>query len=475
MNSSVITGNSATGGPGGHGGGIYIGDVSNSPSVDLDNSQVNDNTTTGEGGGLWMGNLSASVLTLRGSQFLRNTALGSAGPANGGGGCSITSAANGSQVWLDHTQISGNVTHGSGGGCLFANFNGNTLLSARDSQFDDNKAGMNAGGVLLYVHVSNARVEFMGNEIEGNLAGITGTVPTAAGGQAGGVSLFMPSQAQATFTSNEIRNNTAYRGASPGSGTCGGICATVVASTLTLQDNTLSGNMAQHSFGGLSVEMPVLSQLVMEHNLIAGNTAITETGGVNVRGGGSSQFDLRRNQIISNTAGSKGGIWITGLDPTLVITSQNNLIARNAGSGLYLQDANFRSTNDTLADNGTYGIQMTGTFGISTTAWLTNTILWGHTRSFTSTRGPTYTLVATFSDIQGGWPGAGNLNTNPLFIGGGDYHLQRTSPVKDQADTAHAPAVDLDGNPRPYNIRADMGSFEYGLFARVYLPVVVKN
>jgi hypothetical protein len=146
--------------------------------------------------------------------------------------------------------------------------------------------------------------------------------------------------------------------------------------------------------------MPALSQLTMEHNIIAGNTAITDAGGVNVRGGGNSRYDLRRNQIISNTAGSKGGVWITGLDPTLVITSQNNLIARNAGSGLYLQDANFRSTNDTLADNGTYGIQVTGTFGISTTAWLTNTILWGHTKSFTSTRVPTYTLVATFSDIR---------------------------------------------------------------------------
>lgn len=475
MNGSVITGNRATGSPVSHGGGIYIGSVSNSPSVDLDNSQVNDNITTGEGGGLWMGSLSASVLTMRGSQFLRNTAMGSAGPASGGGGCSIMNASNSSQVWLDDTQVNGNVTNGSGGGCLFNNFNGNTLLSARDSQFDDNQAGMNAGGVLLNVHVNNARVEFTGNEIKGNQAGISGTVPTATGGQAGGVSMFMPSQAQATFTSNEIRDNTAYLGASPGSGTCGGICATVVASTLTLQDNTLSGNMAQRSFGGLSVEMPVLSQLVMEHNLIAGNTAITETGGVNVRGGGSSQFDSRRNRIISNTAGSKGGVWITGLDPTLVVTSQNNLIARNVGSGLYLQDANFRSTNDTLADNGSYGILMTGTFGISTTAWLTNTIIWGHTGSFTSTRVPTYTLVATFSDIQGGWPGAGNLNADPLFIGGGNYHLQRTSPVKDQADTAHAPAVDLDGNPRPFDTLADMGCYEYGLFAKVYLPVAVKN
>ncbi len=475
MSGSVITGNSAQGGPGFLGGGIYIGTVNNAPLADLDNSQVNDNSATGDGGGLYIGNLNASVLTMRSSQFLRNRAMGPTGPANGGGGCSIMNAGNSSQVWLDNTQVNGNVTNGSGGGCLFNNFNVNTLLSAHNSQFNDNKAGMNAGGVLLYVHVLNARIEFVGNQVNGNQAGITTTLPTATGSQAGGISMFLPVQAQAVFSSNEIRNNTAYLGTLPDSGTCGGICTMLTASTLTMQDNTLSGNTAQRNFGGLSVVMPILSQLVMEHNVIASNTAITDVGGVNVQGGGNSQYNLRRNQIVSNTAGSKGGLWIIGMDPTLVITSQNNLIALNQGSGLYLQDANFHSTNDTLADNGTYGVVLTGTFGISTTAWLTNTIIWGHTGSFTSTQVPTYTMAATFSDIQGGWSGAGNLNTDPLFIGSGDYHLQPTSPVKDQADTADAPAVDLDGNPRPYNTVADMGCYEYGLFAKIYLPIVVRN
>jgi len=184
---------------------------------------------------------------------------------------------------------------------------------------------------------------------------------------------------------------------------------------------------------------------------------------VNVQGGGNSQYDLRRNQIVSNTANSKGGVWITGLDPTLVITSQNNLIALNQGSGLYLQDANFRSTNDTFADNGTYGLVMTGTFGITTTARLTNTIIWGHTGSFTSTQAPTYTLVATFSDIQGGWAGIGNIDANPLFVGGGDYRLQETSLAKDTADPAYVPQTDLAGIPRPVPVggRGDMGCYEW--------------
>ncbi len=475
MNGSVITGNSTLGSPGNSGGGIYLGTVNNAPTMDLDNSQVNDNSATGDGGGLFIGNLRASVLTMRNSQLLRNKAMGAVGPTNGGGGCSIVGAVNSSQVWLDNTQVNGNVTNGSGGGCLLNNFNLNTLLAVHNSQFNNNMAGVNAGGVSLFGHGLNARIEFFGNQVNGNQAGITATLPTATGGQSGGIWLFLPAQAQATLTDNEIRNNTAYLGTFPDSGTCGGVCVNVALSTLTLQDNLLSGNTAERDFGGLSVVMPASSKLSMEHNVIASNTAITNVGGINVQGGGNSQYDLRRNQIISNTAGAKGGVWITGLDPTLVITSQNNLIALNAGSGLYLQDANFQSTNDTLADNGAYGIVLTGTLGVTTTARLTNTILWGHTESFTSTQVPTYTMLATFSDIQGGWSGAGNLDTDPLFSGGGNYHLQPTSPVKDQADTAHAPAVDLDGNPRPYNTVADIGCYEYGLYNRVYLPVVIRN
>ena len=52
------------------------------------------------------------------------------------------------------------------------------------------------------------------------------------------------------------------------------------------------------------------------------------------------------------------------------------------------------------------------------------------------------------------------LNTDPLFVGGGDYHIQSGSPVIDQASATYAPAEDIDGDARPQGAGDDMGADE---------------
>jgi len=73
--------------------------------------------------------------------------------------------------------------------------------------------------------------------------------------------------------------------------------------------------------------------------------------------------------------------------------------------------------------------------------------------------------VATYSDIEGGWAGTGNINLDPQFVNAtaGDYHLQGTSPAVDQVAPATAPPIDLDGIPRPVPVggQADMGAYEW--------------
>jgi hypothetical protein len=59
-----------------------------------------------------------------------------------------------------------------------------------------------------------------------------------------------------------------------------------------------------------------------------------------------------------------------------------------------------------------------------------------------------------------------------FFIAGGDYHLQETSPAVDAADTDTAPAIDLDGFPRPMGPAADMGCYEWHRVYRYCLPIV---
>ncbi len=65
------------------------------------------------------------------------------------------------------------------------------------------------------------------------------------------------------------------------------------------------------------------------------------------------------------------------------------------------------------------------------------------------------TVVVNFSDVEGGWSGAGssNIDADPLFVDpdNGDYRLSPGSPCIDAGDNTAVPQgfeTDLDGNPR---------------------------
>jgi len=63
------------------------------------------------------------------------------------------------------------------------------------------------------------------------------------------------------------------------------------------------------------------------------------------------------------------------------------------------------------------------------------------------------TTTVTYSDVQGGFPGTGNIDGDPLFVDpdNGDLRLQAGSPCIDAGDnTAVTEGIttDLDGNPR---------------------------
>jgi hypothetical protein len=67
--------------------------------------------------------------------------------------------------------------------------------------------------------------------------------------------------------------------------------------------------------------------------------------------------------------------------------------------------------------------------------------------------------------VQGGWPGAGNIDKDPLFVDVSidDYHLLSGSPCINAGDPAYVPApdeTDLDGQPRVIGGRIDMGVYE---------------
>ncbi len=97
--------------------------------------------------------------------------------------------------------------------------------------------------------------------------------------------------------------------------------------------------------------------------------------------------------------------------------------------------------------------------------------------------------TVTYSDVQGGQPGPGNIDADPMFVVpgrwadpadptkpavpgdkkavwvGGDYHLKAGSPCIDAGDPAAGSKwalFDIDGQARPIGLRPDIGCDEFG-------------
>jgi hypothetical protein len=68
----------------------------------------------------------------------------------------------------------------------------------------------------------------------------------------------------------------------------------------------------------------------------------------------------------------------------------------------------------------------------------------------------------TFSDIEGGPAGMGNIDVDPLFVSvpTKNFHLQQTSPVKDKADPSATVTDDIDRDHRPQGSGFDIGADE---------------
>jgi hypothetical protein len=148
------------------------------------------------------------------------------------------------------------------------------------------------------------------------------------------------------------------------------------------------------------------------------------------------------------------------------------------GGAIYIFDSTPTIINSTIAYNST-GLQgggMGNYFGSRPV--LTNSIIFGNT----APTGPgvhddvTSTANATYCCIQGGWPGVGNVDADPLFVdpngpdglpgtADDDMRLQFDSPCVNAGTNGleELSTTDLDGHARVLCDVVDMGAYEYGI------------
>jgi len=331
----------------------------------------------------------------------------------------------------------------SGGGIFCCNsgasiFNNNIIYNSCNSS-----SGKSAGGgVNLWSDSTLTPVSFVivkDNQISYNLArGIASAYPNYMASSGGGLSITTTNALiyNNIITNNEINGNinNITNGA--------GLDLTGVTDITVVDGNLISQNtgLQRSSGGGVFVYYctgPVfINNKIMNNNVYYGGGFYTA----------SSQFKIENNLIINNIASDNWGGIFLGMNSDALIfncTITNNIAGHNFG----------------------------GVGHFNSNSIIMNSIIWGNQATIAPNigSGSAYSCEVVYSDVQGGWPGLGNIDEDPLFAPD-SIHLSPSSPcigagidsIEIGGIWYYAPDNDFEGDPRPWPAACmpDMGADE---------------
>ena len=260
---------------------------------------------------------------------------------------------------------------------------------------------------------------------------------------------------------------------------------------LTVADCTFGGNAAgkggavYFSHGG-----PIVSNCTFSGNLagLAGGgiyndnawPGITDCAfSANEAEEGAGIYNYESEAVITNCrisgniggddGGGGGGMYNKYSDPlvTNCVFLRNQAHDSGSGAGMYNNYSEPAVTNCTFFENwaDNYG---GGIYNFHSYPTITNCILWGDTADISGPEiyNDSSSPIISYSDVQGGYTGTGNINAKPLFENTvkGDLHLESGSPCIDAAMSDGAPEFDCEGKGRyddPDTPNSGAGTFPY--------------
>ncbi|MTI25045.1 choice-of-anchor Q domain-containing protein, partial [Fulvivirga kasyanovii] len=229
---------------------------------------------------------------------------------------------------------------------------------------------------------------------------------------------------------------------------------------------------ASQSYYGGGMYCSGVGSMKIQHCVFRNNYANYHGGGIYIL---NSAVDVVNSEFYDNQTISYdgGGYFATGSQPKKIIGSlfHHNQSGR-AGGAIENYNSTLQVVNTTVVDNVAHGAYGNGLASWSGTANVYNSIF--HQNSTTvrnlSRLGGGYIYVYHSLVQFGSYTSGTNvlLNVDPLLEdpANGNYRLQSASPCIDSgtSDTTNwkLPDSDLDGQPRVFNNRVDMGAYEKG-------------
>jgi hypothetical protein len=158
--------------------------------------------------------------------------------------------------------------------------------------------------------------------------------------------------------------------------------------------------------------------------------------------------------------------------PILTNLVINNNISNNRGGGIYcfwysspiIKNCTIAENQASLYGGGLYSESYSNPL-------VYDSIVWGNVSNYSNQQIDMQTSASvqvSYSDVQGGWTGLGNINNDPLFTNDGIFNLTLSSPCID-AGSDYGVYFDILGNIRPVDIPGindssltpfDMGAYE---------------